>query len=127
MDPSAQRFLFKQETHEILGAAMEVLNTLGHGLLEKPYENALAIELGFRNVPYQQQARFNVIYKGALVGEYVPDLLAYEKIIIDTKVINKITDIELGQMLNYFRITQLRVGIIINFKRSKLEWERVVL
>ncbi|MEZ6046829.1 MAG: GxxExxY protein [Planctomycetaceae bacterium] len=121
------RFLYKQETHEILGTAMEVLNTLGHGLLEKPYENAMAVEFELRKIPFQQQARFNVLYKKVKVGEYVPDLIAYDKIIIDTKVITNITDIERGQMINYLKITGFKVGLIINFKNPKLEWERIVL
>ena len=58
---------------------------------------------------------------------FVPDLIVYGKIIVDTKVIERITDIERGQMLNYLRITKLRVGVILNFKHPKLEWERIVL
>lgn len=105
---------------------MEVLNTLGHGLLEKPYENALVVEFGLKGIPYQQQPRFNVVYKGIKVGEYVPDLIAFNKIAVDTKVIEKITDLEIGQILNYLKITRLKIGLILNFKRPKLEWKRVV-
>lgn len=106
---------------------MEVLNGLGHGLLEKPYENALVVEFGLRNIPVQQQSRFDVIYKGVKVGDYVPDLIAFNQIVVDTKAVEKITDLELAQILNYLKITRLRVGIILNFKRPKLEWKRVVL
>ncbi len=113
-------------TREILGAAMEVLNGLGHGLLEKPYENALVVELGLRGIPVRQQARFDVEYKGVKVGEYVPDLIA-AKIVVDAKVIDRITNHELGQMLNYLKITGLKVGIILNFRRARLEWKRVSL
>ncbi|MEW6202143.1 MAG: GxxExxY protein, partial [bacterium] len=104
----------------------EVINVLGHGLLEKPYENALVVEFGLRGIPFIQQPQFDVIYKGVKVGEYVPDLIAFHKIIVDTKVINKITDHELGQILNYLKITGLRLGIILNFGRSKLEWKRII-
>ena len=61
------------------------------------------------------------------VGEFVPDLIVDSSVIVDTKVIDRITDIERGQMLNYLRITKLRVGLILNFKNPKLEWERIVL
>jgi GxxExxY protein len=61
------------------------------------------------------------------VGEYVPDLIAYNQLVVDTKVIEQIGDHEIGQMMNYLKITGLKVGVIINFKRSKLEWKRVIL
>jgi len=60
------------------------------------------------------------------VGDYIPDLIAYEKIVVDTKVIEKITDREIGQMMNYLKVTGLRLGYILNFKKSKLEWKRVI-
>jgi GxxExxY protein len=65
--------------------------------------------------------------KGELVGEYVPDLVVQQILIVDTKTIDRITDHERGQMLNYLRITTLPVGIILNFKHARLEWERLVL
>ncbi len=105
---------------------MEVLNELGHGLLEKPYENALVVEFGLKNIPVRQQARHKLIYKGVEVGEYVPDLITHEKLVVDTKVVERITSHELGQMMNYLKITELKVGLILNFKRSKLEWKRIV-
>ena len=80
---------------------MEVLNELGHGLHEKPYENALVVELGLKNVPVQQQSGYKLMYKGVQVGEYVPDLITHEKLVVDTKVIERITDHELEQMMNY--------------------------
>lgn len=113
--------------YRIAGCAMEVLNELGHGLHEKPYENALAIELGLRGIAFDKQARFPVVYKGQVVAEFVPDLLVEQKVVVDTKVIERITDHERGQMLNYLRITKCRVGVILNLSRPKLAWERVVL
>ncbi len=113
-------------TREIIGCSMEVLNLLGHGLLEKPYENALAVEFGLRQIQFSQQPRYEVIFKGVNVGEYIPDLIVENRIIVDTKVIDRITDHELGQMLNYLKITNLKLGLIVNFKRARLEWKRVV-
>ncbi|HZV35593.1 MAG TPA: GxxExxY protein [Verrucomicrobiae bacterium] len=119
--------LFREETHQLIGCAFEVLNALGHGLHEKPYENALVIEFGLNKIPFNQQRRFPVIYKTVQVSEYVPDLIAFDSVIVDVKVIEKITDLERGQMMNYLRITKLRVGLILNFKYPKLQWERIVL
>jgi len=127
MDSDKHRFDQENETHEIIGCAMDVLNELGHGLLEKPYENALGVEFKVRGISYSQQSHYDILYKGVVVGVYIPDLIVYESIVVDTKVIERITDHEIGQMLNYLKITGLRVGLIINFRRAKLEWKRVVL
>jgi GxxExxY protein len=119
--------ILKDEVYRIVGCAMEVLNELGHGLNEKPYENALVVEFGLRQIPFVQQPRYEVRYKGVNVGEYVPDLIAFNAVVVDAKVIDAVTDHERGQMLNYLRITGRKVGVILNFKRAKLEWERIVL
>ena len=114
-------------THAIIGSAFEVLNGIGHGLHEKPYENALVVELGLRGIASDQQRRFDLVYKGVWISEFIPDLIVGAAVIVDAKVIERITDLERGQMLNYLRITKLHVGLIINFKKPKLEWERIVL
>ena len=123
---SEPRLLFERETKEIVSCAFEVLNALGHGLVEKPYENAMVVELRLRSIPFEQQRRYDVIYKSVKVGEYIPDLIAFNAVVVDAKVIDRITDHELGQMLNYLKITGLKVGLILNFKRARLEWKRVV-
>jgi GxxExxY protein len=127
MDTNNEKLLAKEEVFQIVGCAIEVLNTLGHGLVEKPYENALAVEFGLRNIPFRQQHLFDVLYNEHKVGLSIPDLIAFDGVVVDTKVVDRITDHERGLMLNYLRITKLRVGVILNFKRAKLEWERIVL
>jgi GxxExxY protein len=127
MDTNSHELLLKDEVYAVVGCALEVLNGLGHGLHEKPYENALVVELRRQGIPFSQQPRYPIVYKGVHVGEYVPDLITHDQIVVDTKVIDRITNHELGQMMNYLRITGLRVGVILNFRRSKLEWRRVVL
>jgi GxxExxY protein len=123
----SQVLLLKTEVFQIVGCAIEILNTLGRGLLEKPYENGLVVEFGLRKIPIRQQPSFDVLYKGQKVGVFVPDLIAFDSVVVDTKVIERITDHERGLMLNYLRITGLRVGVILNFKHRKLEWERIAL
>lgn len=127
MDTNEHELFLKKEVFDVVGCAMEVLNGLGHGLLEKPYENALVVEFGLKGIPFKQQPRFEVLYKGVSVGEYIPDLITHNQLVVDAKVIDRITDHEIGQMMNYLKITGLKVGVILNFKRSKLEWKRVVL
>jgi GxxExxY protein len=65
MDTNAEKLLLKDEVFQIVGSAIEVLNTLSHGLVEKPYENALVVEFGLRTIPFRQQPSFDVLYKGA--------------------------------------------------------------
>ena len=127
MNTNNEKLLAKEEVFQIVGCGIEVLNALGHGLLEKPYENALAVEFGLRNIPFRQQPLFDVLYKEYKVGLFIPDLIAFDTVIVDTKVIDRITDHERGLMLNNLRITNLRVGVILNSKHTKLEWERIVL
>jgi GxxExxY protein len=127
MDTNTQKLLLKDEVFQVVGCAIEVLNTLGHGLVEKPYENALVIEFLLRKIPFKQQPSYDVLYKGHKIGLFVPDLIVFDALVVDTKIIDKITDHERGLMLNYLRIAGLRVGVILNFKHRKLEWERIAL
>jgi GxxExxY protein len=127
MDTNERKVLLKEEVFRLVGCAIEVLNMLGHGLIEKPYENALVVEFGLQGMPFRQQPAFDIIYKGQKVGLFVPDLIAFDSIVVDAKVLERITNHERGLILNYLQTTKLRVGVILNFKRSKLEWERMVL
>jgi GxxExxY protein len=86
MDTNDDKLLYKGEVFQIVGCAIEVLNTLGHGLVEKPYENALVVEFGLRNILFRQQPVFHVLYKGNQVGLFVPDLIAFDAMVVDTKV-----------------------------------------
>ena len=121
------KLLLKAETEKIIGFAFEVLNELGHGLNEKIYENSLVVLFKLNSIAFDQQRRFPVFFRGVEVGVFVPDLIAFGSVIVDTKVIERITDHERGKLLNYLRIAKLRVGLILNFKNSRLEWERIVL
>ena len=111
MDTNNEKLLTKEEVFQIVGCAIEVLNTLDHGLLEKPYENALAVEFGLRNIPFRQRPLFDCLYKEHKVGLFIPDLIAFDAVVVDTKVIDRITDHERGLMLNYLRITKSVLGL----------------
>jgi GxxExxY protein len=127
MNTDKEEPLYKAESRQIIGSAMDVLNEIGHGFHEKPYENALVIEFRLRGIACLQQKQFDILYKKEKVGDYIPDLIAYETIVVDTKVIERITDREIGQMMNYLKVTGLSLGYILNFKHAKLEWKRVIL
>lgn len=116
----------KDEAYEITGAAMDVINILGHGFNEKVYENALAVEFDLRGIIYKKQPQFEVEYKEKQVGHYIPDFIAND-LVVELKTIEKIGNQEIGQVLNYLKVTKLKSGIILNFKNAKLEWKRVSL
>ena len=121
------KLLLKAETEKSIGFAFEVLNEVGHGLNEKIYENSLTVLFKLNNIVFDQQRRFPVHFRGVEVGEFVPDLIAFGSVIVDPKVIDHITDFERGKMLNCLRITKLRVGLLLNFQKPRLEFELVVL
>jgi GxxExxY protein len=117
----------KELVFKIVGCAMEVMNELEHGVREKTHERALCREFNIQQLEYSQQAVFPVVYKGEKIDDYIPDLIVADRVVVDTKTVDAIGDDQIGQMLNYLRMTGLKVGLLINFKKSKLEWKRVVL
>jgi|SRR6516165_8017042 GxxExxY protein len=127
MNTNKAELLLKDAVFQIVGCTIKVLNTLCHGLLEKSYESALVVEFGLRKIRVRQQPSFDIVYKGQKVALFIPDVIVFDSVVVDTKVIDQITDQQRGLMLNYLRITQLRVGVSRNFKHRKLEWERIAL
>lgn len=119
--------IFREETYQIVGAAIEVLNTLGSGFLEAVYQEALEIEFKNKQIPYEAQKKLLIKYKGlTLKKEYIADFICYNKIIVEIKALNRITSIEESQVLNYLKATGLQLGLIINFGNNKLEWKRLI-
>ncbi|MGI6100434.1 MAG: GxxExxY protein [Kiritimatiellia bacterium] len=119
--------ILKDEVYAIVGAAIEVSNELGTGFLEAVYQEALAIELCSRRIPFTAQPTINIAYKGvALAKSYVPDFLCYDCIIVEIKAIKKLTSVEDAQLLNYLKATGKTAGVLLNFGTPKLEWKRMV-
>ena len=110
----------------IIGAAFEVSNVLGAGFLEKVYENALNIELNSRGLTTQLQAPLKIHYKDELVGDYFADILVENAIIIELKTVKEFDSIHIAQCLNYLKITNLKLCLLINFSKPKVEIKRVV-
>jgi len=121
------KLIEKDLVYRIIGCAMAVHNEIGHGFREKTYENALCVEFKHEGLEYAQQSAFPVMYRNEKVDRYIPDLIVDNRIIVDTKTVESIIDEHRGTILNYLRITNLQVGLIINYKHPKLEWERLVL
>ncbi|HUT35778.1 MAG TPA: GxxExxY protein [Planctomycetota bacterium] len=121
-----QALLHEKLTEEIIGSAMMVLNELKPGLDEKVYENALSVELRCRGHRVDQQKQFPVYYRGELVGTLIPDMIVDDLVIVDTKVALAFHETHMAQMIGYLSITNLNVALLLNFKRAKLDWKRIV-
>jgi GxxExxY protein len=113
-------------SESIIGAAMVVLNTLKPGLDERIYERALKIELGKRGHRVEVQREFPVYYQGEKVGTLIPDLIIDGLVLVDTKVASAFHENHVAQMIGYLTITELRLGLLLNFKSSTLGWKRIV-
>lgn len=119
------RMNLEHETKTLIGIAFDIMNEVGCGYREKAYERAMVREFQLRSIAHDQQKTFPLIYKDIEIDTLIPDLIAFDQIIIDTKTIKYITDRELAQMLSYLQATKLPLGLIINFGNPKVEVKRV--
>jgi GxxExxY protein len=126
MNADERREELDKLTEAIVGCAFKVSNALGVGFLEKVYENALAVELRRAGLKVQQQYPMKVTYEGTVVGDFAADLLIEESVVVELKALSGIEAVHRAQCLNYLRAAGLRVGLVINFGRPKLEVKRVV-
>ena len=120
--------IFKDEVYSIIGAAMDVYNTLGPGFAEPVYQEAFWVEMTSRNIPVKAQQELTILYKGKLLQKtYIVDYLAYEAIIIEIKALDQLGSREEAQLLNYLKATTRPLGLLINFGALQdLEWKRMV-
>jgi GxxExxY protein len=115
------------QTHSIIGAAMEVHRTLGPGFAEPVHQEALAIELGERRIPFRREVELPVSYKGRrLACSYRADFICHDSIITELKALSSLTGAEHAQVINYLKATGLRRGLLLNFGASRLEIKRLV-
>ena len=116
-------------TREVLGAAMEVHSALGAGFQERTYENAMAVELGLRGVPFERQVPVDLRYKGVCVGEGRMDLLVEGRLVVELKAVESLHDAHRDQVLSYLHASTHRIGLLINFHgpNIKSSTKRVVV
>ena len=120
-----EKWLYKDLTQEIIGAAMEVHRELGSGFLEYVYEEALCHELNLREISFERQKELDIHYKGLLIPrKYKPDLIVKNKVVVEIKATSGLTEVEEAQLLNYLKATKMRVGLLVNFGKMSLEVKR---
>jgi GxxExxY protein len=109
-------------THAVIGAAIEVHQVLGPGLLESLYERALCHELTLRGIPHERQVSLPVRYKGELIeGSFRLDLVVASTLIVEIKAADRILPIHEAQLLSYLKLSTLHVGLLINFHAIRIK------
>ncbi|MGH9861870.1 MAG: GxxExxY protein [Candidatus Acidiferrales bacterium] len=111
----------------VLKAAFKVQNALGCGFLERVYENALGVELSRMGLKVERQKPMQVRYDGIVVGEYQADLIVEGRVIIECKAVSTFDAIHEAQLLNYLKATGIRVGLLLNFGKPRLQHRRLVV
>jgi GxxExxY protein len=124
-----EKILFKKECYDIQGAIFEVYREMGCGFLEAVYQECLEKELRKKNIPFVPQRELQLFYKGEqLQQSYKPDLICYDKIIVELKAVKKIAPEHKAQTFNYLKATGLMLGLIVNFGHyPKVQIERIIL
>ena len=115
-------------TYAIIGAAMEVHRKLGCGFLEPVYQEAFAIELENRAIPFSRELKFPISYKGRSLDTYYrPDFICFESVIVELKALGRLSSIEESQLINYLKVTGYHTGLLLNFGSRSLQQRRFVL
>ena len=113
-----KNFPHQELTKSIIGIYYNVYNELGFGFLEKVYHKALLIELKNNGYKIDSEKKVNVYYKNEIVGEYIPDIIINDSVIVELKCVEYLTDIHENQLLNYLKATDCEVGLILNFGKD---------
>jgi GxxExxY protein len=121
-----QLFPHKEITEQIIGAAFEVYRHLGYGYLEKVYQRSMQVELLRERIPAELERRLTVRYKDAVVGDYDADLIVADVVLVELKIAPQYDKRDEAQLLNALKATGLKVGLLINFGRSEVEFRRLV-
>ena len=126
---SLEKQPFSEEGYALMGAAFEVHNEIGGGLAEEIYQQSLEIELELRGIPFWSKHEIPVFYKQReLKKRYIPDLVAFEKVIVELKSVSALLPEHEGQLMNYMRVSKSPIGYLINFGPiGKLAYKRFIL
>jgi len=120
--------LQKDDTYEIIGAAMEVHKVLGAGFLEAVYQEAFEAELMNRNIAYSREQEIDIYYKDIkLKKKYFADFIIYNSIVVELKALNELNNDHKAQLINYLKATGYEIGLLINFGTRSLQYKRLIL
>ncbi len=120
------KVVYSDLSYALIGAAFRVFNSLGYGLAEKAYQNALAKELSKAGVGFRREAYVPITYKGEKISRYFADFIIEEKILLELKVVKKLGYAHVKQTLNYLRSSGLKLGILLYFTNDGVKYRRVL-
>jgi GxxExxY protein len=112
-------------TGSILNCSFEVMKELGPGFQERVYKNALLITLKQKGLQVETERPFEVSYRGIIIGRYSADLVVEKTVIVELKCCESLVREHQAQLFNYLKVSQLPIGLLINFRRRKLEYKRL--
>ena len=124
--PVTTGLLHSDVTEQIIGAAFDVHKELGYGFLERVYQKALQVELQKRGVRAELERKIKVHYRGVVVGDFEADVLVEDVVLVELKVAPRYNPEDEAQLLNELKATGVKVGLLLNFGRAKVEFERFV-
>lgn len=127
MNAIGRKLEIDEVARRVIGAAYTVSNSLGCGFLEKVYERALTLEMCRLGLGVQCQVAFPVFYLDQKVGDYLADVVVEGQVIVELKCVESLSSEHIAQCINYLRASNLKLALIINFKRPRVEWKRIVL
>ncbi len=125
-DSSESNLVHEHTTGLIIGASIEVHQQLGYGFLERVYQRALQVELLRHGATAEIEKRIQVQYKGVVVGDYDADLIVDGSVLVEIKVASQYDKRDEAQLLNELKATGIRVGLLVNFGRTKVDYKRLV-
>ncbi len=120
--------IYRDECYQIVGCCMEVHKLLGCGFKEAVYQEALEREFIDNAMDFEREKRLKIQYKGIpLKKEYSPDFVCFSKIVLELKAVSELTDIHHAQLFNYLRASKLRLGLLVNFGTTSLQFKRFII
>ena len=112
-------------TNKIIGIAIKVYKEIGPGFREKYYQRAMYLELQNSKIKFYCEKKVAIPYGKVVLGYHILDLVVENKVVIELKSMKALTDIEIGQLTTYLRLTKIEIGLLLNFGGNKLEIKRV--
>jgi GxxExxY protein len=120
--------IYRNESYLIIGCCMEVHKQLGCGFREAVYQEALEIELRKNSFFFEREKRLRIQYQGIFLKKgYSPDFICFDKIVVELKATAELTDIHMAQLFNYLKVSNLRLGLLINFGTPTLQYKRFII
>ena len=119
--------IYKEESYLIIGKCMEVHSELGHGFLEIVYKDALELVFSQDSIPYEREKPYKVYFRNVLLPhKFCADFVVLDKIVLEVKCVKTLTDEHVAQTINYLKVSGVKLGLLMNFGRGKLEYKRLV-